>query len=166
MCFIGLRTGIGIELFKLFALWLATILTFQLYSTPLADMLNEKLPALPIDAADAFVFVTLLTIVILVVRMIRESFFLLIKIDAQNTLNKWGGLILGLVRGFWIASLVLIIMSISTIRYLEISAKSSLFGYRFINIAPQIYSTSHKIIISKFFPDAKINDQILSVVER
>ncbi len=166
MLYIGLRTGIGIEFFKLIGVWLATILTFQLYSTPLADALHEKLPALPLDAADAFVFVSLLTIIILIVRMIRESFFLLVKIDAQNTLNKWGGLLLGCVRGMWIASLALIIMTISTIQYLETSAKSSLFGHRFINIAPRIYEVSHKIIISKLFPDKSINDQIFLVVER
>lgn len=166
MCYIGMRTGIGIEVFKLIGLWLATMITFQLYSTPLADMLHEKLPPLPLDAADAFVFVSLLTIVVLVVRMIRESFFLLVKIDAQNTLNKWGGFLLGCLRGAWITSIALIIMTISTVQYLEVSAKSSLFGHRFINIAPRIYEISHKIVISKLFPNEKINDQIFLVVER
>lgn len=166
MCYIGLRTGIGIEFFKLLGVWIATMTTFQLYSTPLADMLHEKLPALPIDAADAFVFITLLTIIMLVVRMIRESFFLLVKIDAQNSLNKWGGLVLGFTRGIWIASLALMIMNISTIQYLETIAKSSLFGHRFINIAPQIYEVSHRIIISKLFPNTKVNDQIFQVIER
>ncbi|MFH1692321.1 MAG: CvpA family protein [Candidatus Omnitrophota bacterium] len=166
MCYIGLRTGIGIEFFKLLGLWLATMITFQLYSTPLADMLHEKLPALPIDAADVFVFVSLLTITILVVRMIRESFFLLVKLDEQNTASKWGGLVMGFIRGVWIASLALMIMTISTMQYLETSAKSSLFGHRFINIAPQIYEVSHRIIISKLFPKTDINDQVFQVIDR
>ena len=50
MCFIGIKTGIGIELFKLLNLWLVTVISFHVYTTPLSDYLNQRLPALPSSA--------------------------------------------------------------------------------------------------------------------
>ncbi len=166
MCFIGVQTGVGIELFKLFGLWLATIITYHVYTTPLSDYLNAKLPALPLDAGDVFVFCALMAAIILVIRVIRESFFLLVKIEAHNTLDRWGGLAVGLLRGLWISSIVLFVMTISTIQYLEVSAKSSLFGNRVIYMAPTIYKGSYEGLISKFLVNSKINEEVFKAVER
>ncbi|MDD5018927.1 MAG: CvpA family protein [Candidatus Omnitrophica bacterium] len=165
MCYIGTKTGVGIELFKLFSLWLVTITAFHVYTTPLSDMLNEKLPALPLDAGDVFVFVALVVSVTLIIRIIRESFFLLIKIEAKSVLDKWGGLAIGLLRGLWICSIGLFIMTISTIQYLEVSAKSSLFGHRLIAMAPTIYKASYEGLIAKFIP-GKLNPEPFKAVER
>lgn len=166
MAYIGFRTGIGIELFKLFGLWLATILSYQFYTTPLSDFLNTKVPALPLDVGDVFVFVVVVIAVTIVVRIIRESFFLLVKIEGQNSFNKWGGLAVGCLRGLWIASLCLFIMTISTVEYLEVSAKSSLFGNNLINLAPSIYRGSYEGLILKFTPGGKINEEVFKAVER
>ncbi len=166
MCYIGIRTGIGVELFKLFSLWLSTVVAYQLYTTPLSDYLNTKVPALPLDAGDVFVFCATLTGITLLVRIIRESFLLLIKIDAQDTFNKWGGLVLGAFRGFWIASIALYIMTISTVQYLETSAKSSLFGHKVIYFASSAYKGSYDVLISKFFPGLEINPEVEKALER
>lgn len=166
MCYIGIRTGIGIELFKLIALWIATVLSFHIYTTPLSDLLHERLPPLPLDAGDVFVYVALVTGVVLVMRMIRESFFLLVKIEAQGALNKWGGMIIGLVRGFWISSIALFVMTISTVGYLEVSAKSSLFGSRLLRLAPKIYQSSFEGVVSKFLTNQKLNEEVSKAVER
>jgi uncharacterized membrane protein required for colicin V production len=166
MAYIGFRTGIGIELFKLFGLWLATILSYQFYTTPLSDFLNTKVPALPLDVGDAFVFIVVVTAVTIVVRIIRESFLLLVKIEGQNSFNKLAGLAVGLLRGLWIASLCLFIMTISTVEYLEVSAKSSLFGNKLINVAPSIYRGSYEGLILKFIPGGKINEEVFKAVER
>lgn len=166
MCFIGTKTGIGIELFKLFSLWLATVVSYQLYTTPLSDYLNTRLPALPLDAGDVFVFCASIAAITVLLRIIRESFFLLVKIEAEDALNKWGGFLLGALRGVWVASIALYIMTISTVEYLEVSAKSSLFGHRIINFAPSIYKGSHDILISKFFPGLEINPEVQKALER
>ena len=165
MCYIGVKTGFIIEIFKLFSLWLVTVTAFHTYTTPLSDMLNQKLPALPLDAGDVFVFVALVVAVTLLIRIVRESFFLLIKIEAKNVLDKWAGLLIGFVRGLWICSIGLFIMTISTIQYLEVSAKSSLFGHKLIAMAPAIYKGSYEGLIGKFFP-GKLNPEPFRAVER
>lgn len=166
MCYIGIKTGIGIELFKVIGLWLATVISFQIYTTPLSDALNERLPALPLDAGDFFVFVCLVTIVILAVRIVRESFFLLVKIEAQSTVNRWTGLTVGFLRGLWICSLVFFALTISTIQYLEESTKASLLGHRLLVMAPHIYKGAYDGLISKFFPRSKINEEVFKAIER
>jgi uncharacterized membrane protein required for colicin V production len=166
MCFIGVKTGVGIELFKLLSLWLATVITLHVYTTPVSDLLNQKLPALPLDAGDVFVFIVLMTVIVLAVRIIRESFFLLVKIEAHNNLDRWGGFFIGAIRGFWIASIALFIMTISTIRYLEVSAKSSLFGHKIISLAPQIYKSSFEGLISKFLVQGQLNPEVSKALER
>jgi uncharacterized membrane protein required for colicin V production len=166
MCFIGFNTGLGIELFKLLSLWLATVIAFQTYTTPLSDYLNTKLPALPLDAGDVFVFAVIITVVTIVIRIIRESFFLLVKIEAQNTFNKLGGFLIGLLRGMWISSIALYIMTISTVGYLEISAKSSLFGHKVLQFAPTVYKGSFNGLISKFIPNIEVNPEVDKALER
>lgn len=166
MCFIGLRTGIAIELCKVLSLWFATVITFHLYTTPLSDMLNAKLPALPLLASDVFVFAVLVTLITILGRIIRESFFLLIKIETHNTLDRWCGLLSGCLRGFWISSFLLFVMTISTIQYLETSAKSSLFGHKLLYWAPTIYKGSYEGLISKFFPASKLNEEVFRAIER
>lgn len=166
MCYIGLKTGMGIELFKLLSLWLTTIIAFHVYTTPLSDLLNQKLPALPLDAGDVFVFVVLLAAITLLMRLVRESFFLLVKIETHNTLDRWGGLLVGCCRGFWIASILLFVLTISTVGYLETSAKSSLFGNKLISLAPNIYKGSYEGLVSKFFKDSKLNEEVFKAVQR
>ncbi len=166
MCYIGVKTGAAIELFKLFSLWLAIVITFHVYTTPLSDILNTKLPALPIDAGDVFVFCALIAVITLVIRIIRESFFLLVKIEAHNTLDRWGGFMIGLLRGLWISSIALFIMTISTIQYLETSAKTSLFGSKLLNMAPAVYKGSYEGLILKFLVSSKVNEEVFKAVDR
>lgn len=166
MCYIGIKTGVAVELFKLLGLWIATVATYHVYTTPLSDRLNERVPALPLNASDAFVFVALLTACILVARMVRESFFLLIKIEAHNTLDRWAGFAIGFLRGLWIASIALFIMTISTIQNLEISAKSSLMGHKLINFAPSVYKGTFESIVAPFLKNPKINEEVFKAIER
>ncbi|MGE5279413.1 MAG: CvpA family protein [Deltaproteobacteria bacterium] len=166
MCYIGIRTGTGIELFKLLSLWFVTVIAFHVYTTPLSDYLNAKLPALPLDAGDFFVFGVLVTVVTILFRIIRESFFLLVKIEAKNTLDKWMALALGCLRGFWVASIALYIMTISTIQYLEVSVKSSLFGSRVLRMAPAIYENSVTGLLNKILPYGEPNGEVERTLER
>ncbi|OIO36952.1 MAG: hypothetical protein AUJ74_00450 [Candidatus Omnitrophica bacterium CG1_02_44_16] len=166
MCYIGVKTGAAIELFKLFSLWLSIVISFHVYTTPLSDILNAKLPALPLDAGDVFVFCALLAVITLVIRIIRESFFLLVKIETHNTLDRWGGFMIGMLRGLWISSIALFIMTISTVGYLEASAKTSLFGNKLLNMAPTVYKGSYEGLISKFLANSKINEEVFKAVDR
>jgi uncharacterized membrane protein required for colicin V production len=166
MSYIGMRTGAAIETFKALGLWFTTVIAFHVYTTPLSDWLNTKLPALPLDAGDVFVFACLLTGVTLLFRIIRESFFLLIKIETHNTLDKCAGLAIGLLRGFWIASLALYVMTISTVNYLEESAKTSLFGHKVLRMAPAIYQGSVQGFISKLLPFGEPNPEVQRALDR
>jgi uncharacterized membrane protein required for colicin V production len=166
-CFIGIKTGTGIELFKLLSLWFVTVVSFHIYTTPLSDYLNTKLPALPLDAGDVFVFCCLVTVITLLFRIIRESFFLLVKIEANNILDKWAGLAIGCLRGFWIASIGLFIFTISTVPYLEISAKSSLIGHNILVMAPNIYKAGAEGFINKIIPSyGPPNEEVFKAVNR
>lgn len=166
MCTIGWKTGVAIELFKLISLYFATLVAFHVYTVPVSDMLNAKLPALPLLASDVFVFVVLVALVTIIGRIIRESFFLLVKIETHNTLDHWGGFCVGCLRAFWAASIMLFVMTISTVGYLETSAKTSLFGHKILIMAPTIYKASYESLVSKLLPHSKINTEVFRSVER
>jgi hypothetical protein len=57
-------------------------------------------------------------------------------------------------------------MTISTVQYLETSAKSSLFGNRLIYMAPEIYKGTYNGLISKFLTNSKINEEVYRAIER
>ena len=166
MCFIGSRMGTGIEFFKLLNLWFVTVISFHIYTTPLSDFLNTKVPALPLDAGDVFIFCCLVTVTTLLFRIIRESFFLLIKVEAKATFDRVMGLAIGCLRGFWIASIALYIMTISTVQYLEVSAKSALLGHKVLRMAPSIYKNSVDNFVNKVLPYGKPNEEVDRALDR
>jgi hypothetical protein len=80
-------------------------------------------------------------------------------------LNKWGGLVLGILRGFLLAGLIIFMLAISTLTYLRNSAIKSYLGKGLFKVAPATYSWLWGNITSKFMTNEKFNKTILEVSE-
>jgi hypothetical protein len=78
-------------------------------------------------------------------------------------LSKLGGLILGAGRGILTASLVVFMLSISTIPYLNTSAKQAYSGRRLFDIAISTYSQVWNGVMSKFMLNEKFNQVITEI---
>lgn len=159
ICYVAIKTGFPIEIFKLFGTITAILLSIHYYiriSNFLTD--NFALSAFPVEFIDLIVFILLSLLGYNFFVFLRLTFLRLVKIETISIINRWGGLAIGLIRGILLLSLLSFIMAISTIPYVKTSADNSYLGKAVFNIAPDMYKGIWDNIFSKFMPQEKINN--------
>lgn len=165
ICYISLRIGFVAEIFKLTGLLFSMYLACH-YFTFISDLIttNVKMrflpPLMPVEFFDFLVFTILIFIGYGLFVLLRETLGKLIHTEAVATLNKWGGLVVGFIRGILLASLVVFMLTIATISYLKNSAYQSYFGHNLFYVTPAIYSGMWNGLISKFMVFEKYNTTV------
>jgi len=164
ICYIAIKNGFIAELFKISGTILAIYLSFHYY-TYLSDIVRQRFISqkLSLDFLDFLCFTFLAVLGYLVLVLLRQVFSYLIKMEALPQLNRWGGLALGVIRGFLLSSLIIFILLISSITYLKNSVIDSYSGRRLFKIAPATYSKVWFGFASKFMPQEKYNSTIQEV---
>ncbi len=165
--YIAIKNGLPAELFKLLGIISAIYLSLHYY-TALSDWIRAHIAAekkMPLEFLDFLVFLVLAILGYLIFVLLRSIFYRFIKMEAVPRLNKWGGLALGVARGFLLVGLVIFMLVISSISYLKNSVKNSYSGRQLFNVATSTYSWLWNAIASKFMPGEKFNRTILEVQE-
>ncbi len=164
--YIAIKNGLLWEFFKLLGTILAVYLSLHYY-TLLSDMMGQRLPSIkekaPLEFLDFLSFVVLAIIGYLIFVSLRIVFHRFIKMEAVPNLNKWGGLVLGIGRGFLLAGLITFMLAISSINYLRNSVNDSYSGRQLFKVVPNTYSWLWNNIASKFMTGEKFNKTILEV---
>lgn len=162
----AMKIGIPLEFFKFLGTILAIYLAMHYY-TSLVDWLMQRAHVtkerIPLEFLEFLAFIFLAIVGYLIILSLRVVFSHFIKMEATPNLNKWMGLVLGIIRGFLLASLIIFILVISSTAYLKRSVVNSYFGRRIVNLAPNTYSWVWNKITSKFITDEKFNETILEV---
>lgn len=168
ICYASLKSGVPAEFFKLLGTICAIYLALQYY-TFFSDWvigrlnINISREGVPLDFMDFVCFVLLAISGYLAFMSLRILFCRFIKMEAVPQLNKWGGLVFGIVRGFLLVSLIIFALAISTIGYLRNSVIGSSLSRRLYKIAPATYSWLWDNITSKFMRNEKFNKTIIEV---
>lgn len=156
--FIGQSKGLMIEAFKFFGIICSIFISLQYYSV-LSEFINSH-SSIPIDFADFISLIGLIVLVLIIFKFTRDGILFLIKISPHPTLEKWGGLFISMIRGFFVASLVILCINLSTIEYFQKSAKSSFSGQYLLSVCPRTYAYLFENLVSKFSPNEKLNSKI------
>lgn len=164
MCYVGLKRGFGIELFKVINLLFCIFISLHFYLA-LAEFLNNKLSVLPLDAAATFSYALLLFIITMLLRILREGFFVLVKSETLNSISKLLGLLLGFIRGVLISGLIIFGLLISTVHYFDLSARTSFFGPKTVKLPIKIYESIFYGAVAKIFPEQGFNQEVVKVIE-
>jgi len=168
LCFVAIKSGIAVELFKILGTICAIYIAMHYY-THLSDWLGELLPQIP--EGTPLEFVDFLAFAILAIGtyasfvLLRSIFCRFIKMEALPQLNKWGGFVLGIVRAYLLLGIMIYMMAISSTNYLINSALDSYSGKYFLNVAPDTYSWLWNNLGSKFSPKEKFNKTVTEVQE-
>ncbi len=165
--YISAITGFVIELFKLIGTVSSIYIAFH-YFIACSDFVMKRVSQeqhFPLDFMDFLMFLLLAIVVYLVFIFLRKVVCHFVKMEAVPTLSKWGGLVLGFVRGTLAVSLVVFMLSISTIPYLKASAKGAYLGPRLFNIAVSTYSNAWNGFMSKFAGNEKYNKVVTDIQE-
>jgi uncharacterized membrane protein required for colicin V production len=155
-----------VEFFKLLGTTLAIYLGLHYY-TFLAGYLAERfnISLLPLEFLELLCFLILAISGYLIFLILRQAITHFIKSEAAPRLNRWGGLLLGAVRGLFFLGIVMFCLAISTFNYLNTSVHRSCFGSRIFNLAPQIYTKLWNGVMSKFMSGEKFNHSVLQLQE-
>lgn len=161
--YVGIRRGFVVEILKLIGVLCAIFIALHYY-TGVSAFLQSKVH-LPKAPSDFFSYGFLWAIVILIFKFIREGLTILFKIEAHSVFDKWGGLVLSLVRGLLLCSLTILLLRLSTIEYLTKNLERSLSAGRLVNLAPQFYESCYDNLVSKFFPSEELNKFVFPLAD-
>jgi len=162
ICYVSLKSGFTVELFKFLGVVLAIYLSLHYYSD-LADFIGARIKKVPVGFLHLFAFVTLAIVGNLIFVLLRSIFYRFIHMEAVPQLNKWGGFVLGIARCILVVGLLIFILVIPKIGYLKKSVANSYSGKYFLRVAPNVYSGLWNNLISKFMPKEKFNQSVLDI---
>lgn len=164
LCFIATKYGFAVEFFKLLGI-LASLFVSLHYYTAISDFVRARVQTqkMPLQFLDFLFFMILAILAYLLFVLVRSAFYRFIKLEAVSYLNKWGALILGILRSFLTLSLIMYMFVISSTGYLKSSVGDSFMGKRLFKIAPDTYAAIWNIFASKFLTAEKFNNTVLDV---
>jgi uncharacterized membrane protein required for colicin V production len=164
VCYIAVKTGMVTEAFKLLGVITATYLSLH-YFTTLADFMRggQATRAMTLEFIDFLAFLLLALLGYGFFVFARMAFAHFIKAEAVPRLNKIGGLILGVVRGFLAAGLIVFMLIISSVSVTREMAASSYFGSKIYKISYSLYGGMWYGFFSKVMPHESFNQVLLEI---
>ncbi|MFA4984126.1 MAG: CvpA family protein [Candidatus Omnitrophota bacterium] len=160
ICYVSLKNGMPIEFFKLLGTIAATYLSLHYYVALASFLSNRFLKGASLQTLSFLSFLVLAIAGYAAFFLLRQVFFKLIKVEPLPGLNKWAGVIFGLLRGLLFLSLVLLVFAVSPLGYLKKSAADSYSGKPIFKIAPRVYEVIWNGIFCKFATSEKFNSAV------
>jgi len=166
ICYIAVKLGVISEIFKALGTVLAVYLSLHFYER-LAGQLGTY-PGIG-NLPQSFLIVSSCIFLALagyaLFRIMHFLFTKFVKAEPAALFNRWGGLLLGLLRGCLLAGFIFFIMAASGGGYLRTSIKKSYAGERLFRIAPTTYTALWQGVVSHFSPREKSNERVKEVVD-
>jgi uncharacterized membrane protein required for colicin V production len=167
ICYIAAKMGLSSEIFKFLGVIFATYIGLHYY-TALADFIHKGfLPKdMPLAFMDFIAFLGLVIIGYLSFVVLRSILSRFMQLNAHPKINQFGGLILGIGRGFLVIGLLTFSLGISTVSYLTSTVKHSYLGSKALVISPQTYDWLWSNIFSKFSAREKFNSTVTEAMDK
>jgi len=164
ICYISTRNGLPDQLFWFLGTIGAIYISLHYY-VGFADFIGKRflLTEIPIEYRQTISFVLLALAGYVLFVLLQKIFSRFIKMEATPRLNKYGGIVLGVIRGFLVSGLIFFIFLMSTVVYLQHSVHTSYAGRHLSRIAPATYSWLWNNLMSKFMPSEKFNSAVLKI---
>ncbi len=162
--YVALKNGFFVELLKLLGTIFAVYLSLHYYII-FSDYMGSRIGIknTQIEFVSVIAFVALAISGYLVFVLLRAVFSRFIQMEAVPRLHKWGGFILGLLRGILLFSLITFIFLISGFSYLTHSVQNAYSTKFFFKIAPATYTSLWDGIAAKFMTQEKFNQAVPEV---
>ena len=165
MCYIGLKRGFGVEVFKTLNVLFCSFVVLHFYYA-FGELFHSIIKPFPVDSASVFSYILLLCIITLIFRFLRDGFFIFFKSETIGKPSKIAGCITGVLRGIIINGLIAYGLLISNNHYLDLSTRTSVLDSKFVKVPIKIYESSLQEIAVRIFPDQAVNNKITEVLER
>ncbi len=135
--YIGFSRGLSPEIPRFLSVILVIVLSYH-FCGKVGQFLSDY-PMLKCEMVAGLSFISLVVVLSMICKLLCVL-SRLIKVTGPHMFEVVGGLMVGLIRGFFVASLVLVVFSFIFPSYLDKSVcQGSFAGCRIIDIAPQTY---------------------------
>jgi uncharacterized membrane protein required for colicin V production len=160
----GTVQGFVGELFKLLGLICATIFALHFYVRAAEAFRRSFL--LSVKFGEVLSFVLISVLVILIFKLIREGWLLILKVDTKSSFSQWLGGFVAIFNALLICGLLFFFISLFKNDALNIFAEKSVKGVYLRDLSPRIYKASYHGALYKFFPDEVINEKALRILKK
>lgn len=150
--YVAFQEGLSHEIFPLFGAIFAFSLTLHYYNQ-IASNISNELGWMPVAVSGFLVFTALIIVIGLIFKLLKVLLDKIIKVTWHPIIERFGGLVVGLVRSFIVAAIILTMIALAPLSYLQWSVKDrSLTGKYFLGIGPAIYDK-----VSIFLPKRAVS---------
>ncbi|MBP7055732.1 MAG: CvpA family protein [Candidatus Omnitrophica bacterium] len=154
--YLAFQHGLSHEIFPLFGSILMVSLALRYYLT-LSGIASKYVIKLPQDILNLLSFASILFVSGVFFRIIGALFDNIMKVTWHPLIEKFGGLLIGVIKASVVTSMVLIVLALVPLSYLQHSVRDrSLMGMRFLEIGPNIYEQ-----VSRFLPAVKLEKSVV-----
>ncbi len=155
--YIAFQDGLSHEIFPVITV-VARIVICLNYYNKIGRYISENLLKMPLPVANFLSFLVLAVGTGLIFKLVRMLLDKIIKVEWHPLIERFGGLLFGMVRAFLVTSLVMMTITLAPFKYLQWSVRDkSVTGMYILRIGPSIYEK-----ISGVLPAAKEGSPALS----
>ncbi len=155
--YVAFQDGLSHEIFPVVTV-IAGIAICLGYYNKMGGYISENLLKMPLVVSNFLSFLVLAMGTGFIFKLIRVLLDKIIKVEWHPLIERFGGLVFGIVRAFLVASLVLMTITLAPFKYLQWSVRDrSMTGMHILRIGPGIYEK-----IAGLLPTAKGGEPVLS----
>lgn len=149
--YVSFQDGLSHVIFPLLSGIIMIIVALRYYMV-ISDYIGRYLPKWPMEILNFLSFAALIMGSGLILKFARILLDKVIAVTWHPLIEKFGGLVLGIIRASVVTSIILVVIALLPIRYFQYSIRDrSLAGMYFLKIGPGIYER-----LSGFLPVIKI----------
>ncbi|MEI8012442.1 MAG: CvpA family protein [Candidatus Omnitrophota bacterium] len=160
----GGKAGFVVEFIKTIGLFFAMLMAFHFFARLAALGIHFVLIPKPWLQAAAFILIWLTGVIVF--KLIREGFLLAFTIQPLPLIDRWGAVLLAVVRSMLTASMVLFVFLMTAHPYLQNMTRTSLSHKYVINIAPKAYHQVTLGFIAAVMPGVRVNPVVGEVLTK
>ncbi len=129
------------------------------YYVKLAAYIGQNIKfAVPVSQPLAFVMIWL--VVLFVFRYFREGLGMVFTVQTVSLVDRWGAAVISVVRFILTGSLILFLFLLAHEPYMEHLTRASFSQKYVLPVAPEVYRKITRGLVTKFYPDEKINQAV------
>ena len=157
--YISATTGFVTEFMKTAAILISVLLAFHYYMK-IGAVLGHFVGLTP-PLLEALVFAAVWALTFVVMKFIRDGIFLIFTVQAISLVDKWGAVVVSIVRFALTASMLMFVFLLTDQPYFERMTMSSFSQKYILKIAPETYQKMMNGFVAKLLPNQKVNAAVI-----
>lgn len=138
--YVAFQDGLSHEIPSLIGAYICLVFSLAYYKN-IASSIYYNFAKIPIDLLNLTAFIFLFFVIGFIFRILKSILDKIVKVSWNPLIEKFGGLLAGIIKGGLVVSAILIVMVLTPLSYLKMSImEKSLTGMYFLRIGPGVYS--------------------------